>query len=74
MMGRMFSEKYYEDEADDDEHEIEIDKGIDMNLLNDKAENVEPDAHGYLQAEDKIQNDFEEKMGRKAVDRVKETA
>jgi hypothetical protein len=34
-MVKMFGEKYYEDEKDDDEQEIEANKAIDMKLLKD---------------------------------------
>ena len=35
-MNKMFSDKYYEDEADEDEHDIEANKAIDLKLLADK--------------------------------------
>lgn len=34
-MAKMFNEKYYEDEADEDEHEIEGNKAIDLKLITD---------------------------------------
>ena len=52
-MARLFNEKYYDDAADEDEQEIEANKGIDLKLLQDKVDEVEADNHDYLDAGDK---------------------
>ena len=69
-MSKMFSEKYYEDAEDEDEHEIEANKAIDMKLLQDKGEELEPDCHDYLNPEDKLKGDFEEKMGKSVTEKA----
>ena len=59
-MAKLFNEKYYEDEADEDELEIEANKAIDLKLMQDKAEEVEAETHDYLVDEDRIKKDFED--------------
>ena len=59
-MSKLFNEKYYEDEADEDELEIEANKAIDLKLLQDKAEEVEHETHDYLVDEDRLKKDFED--------------
>lgn len=73
-MARLFNEKYYDDAADEDEQEIEANKGIDLKLLQDKVEEVEADNHDYLDAGDKAQQDFEDKMGKNVAEKAQETA
>ena len=53
-MAKMFNEKYYEDEADQDGHEIEANKAIDLKLLQDQGDRVEPDAHEYMENDEKM--------------------
>ena len=59
-MSKMFSERYYEDGDDEDEHDIEANKAIDLKLLKDQGEQVERDVHEYLQNDDKLKEDFEQ--------------
>lgn len=73
-MTRMFNEKYYEDEADQDGHEIEGNKAIDMKLLQDQGDMVEPDAHEYRENEEKLIADFEEKVGKTMTEKAHNTA
>jgi len=69
-MAKLFNEKYYEDE-DDQEDEIEANKVIDMKLLKDLENEVgDPDAHEYLEADEKTKQDFEEQMGKTVTGKV----
>lgn len=73
-MAKLFNEKYYEDE-DDKEDEIEANKVIDMKLLQDQENEVgDPDAHEYLEANDKCKQDFEDQMGKTVAGKVQEIA
>ena len=75
-MAKMFSEqRYYEDEADADEHEIEANKAIDLRLLQDRGEQVDEDVHEYLASDDeKAKLDFENRMGKSVAEKAHDTA
>lgn len=73
-MARLFNDKYYDDAADGDEQEIEANKGVDIKLLTDRAEEVDGDNHDYLEAGDKAQQEFEDKMGKEVAEKAQTTA
>ena len=73
-MQKMFNDKYYEDSADEDEHEIEANKAIDLKLIQDRHAEVEADTHDYLVSQEKLQAEFEERMGKEVVEKAQDTA
>lgn len=74
-MAKMFNERYYEDEVDEDEHDIEANKAIDLKLLQDRGDQVEEDAHEYLEQDvEKAKEDFENKMGKSVAEKAQGTA